>query len=288
MNTNQRNDSILIFGLPESGKTTFLGALSYLMQASEVDTSLKHAGLPRERAYMNRLSQRWCMCEPMERTRINEEESVTLHFSKDGNTIGITFPDLSGEAWLQMWGNHQCTEEFVKMTNNASALILFIHADSIKKPLSVVDFQSMVEALGSTNDPEVNVDPVPWDATSHTPTQVMLVALLQLLARPPMGSTNPKVAIVLSAWDKILDDVCPEEFLQDEMPLLYQYLSSGFDYHDWKAFGVSAQGGDLSNGEKSEKEKLLSFDQQSERIIVQDCADTTHDLTTILEWTLKL
>ncbi len=286
MNTNQRNDSILICGLPKSGKTTFLGALSYLMQAGEIETSLKHAGIAKERAYMNRLSERWCQCEPMERTRIDEEESITLHFSKNEHIIGITFPDLSGETWKQVWGNHQCTEEFVEMTNDASALILFIHADSIKKPLSVVDAQSMAEALGKNDDQEGHVDPVPWDATSHTPTQAMLVALLQLLSKPPMGSTSPKVAIVLSAWDKIVGGISPDKFLQNEMPLLYQYLNSGFDYHDWKAFGVSAQGGDLNNGESTEKEKLLSFDKQSERIIVQDSVDTTHDLTAVLEWTL--
>ena len=59
MDNNTESLSVMICGLPASGKTTFLGALSYSINSQEIETSLKYDGLPEDRTYLNQLAERW-------------------------------------------------------------------------------------------------------------------------------------------------------------------------------------------------------------------------------------
>lgn len=289
MDIESKKDTVLICGLPNSGKTTFLGALSYLMLSREIKTRLEHAGLPKERAYMNQLSDRWCQCETMERTRLNDENSMSINFRTSQKLLEINFPDLSGETWKYLWEDHKCSKELANLVNVSTGIVVFIHADEVKKPMSVVHAQRLTDALGSElgiqkGDMEGIVEDI-WSSSEHPPTQAIIVALLQLLSDKPIGSPKNKVSIVLSAWDKV-EGFSPVDFLKMELPLLYQYLEGGFDYSNWKVFGVSAQGGDLCGSEGNEKDKLLAVEIPSSRIDVQDGDIRSSDLTTILEWTL--
>jgi hypothetical protein len=287
-------NTLLICGLPESGKTTFLGALSYLMTSREIETMLAHGGLPSERAYMNQLADRWCQCDKMERTRYGEEESVTLNFIQGEIPLEIRFPDLSGETWKQVWEHHQCSIELAKLASEANGIVIFIHADTINKPLSVIHAKQMADAISGPSDltdqtpssHAMEVTETAWSPSEHTPTQAILTALLQLLCSIHSGEKKEKVAIVLSAWDTV-ENTTPKQFIENELPLLYQFLESRFYYNDWKAFGVSAQGGDLDSPDSDIKNELLSMDKQSERIKIQTNESSSHDLTKILDWALS-
>ena len=295
MSEQLNENSILICGLPDSGKTTFLGALSYLMTSREVATELSHDGLPEERAFLNKLANRWCQCEPMERTRPGDDENVRLKFKSNDGKIEINFPDLAGETWRQVWEFHHCSKELANLANNANSIIVFIHADDIRKPLSVVRAQELADALGGASPPaEQNASQEDmkntyekWDPAKHPPTQAIIVSLLQQLATHPMGKKRSKVAIVLSAWDQVTECV-PDSFVKRELPLLYQYLNGNFDYESWKAYGVSAQGGHLSNkkDDPDDKEMLLNVESPSDRISVQQGKDTSNDLTAIISWAI--
>ena len=297
MSEQLNENTILICGLPDSGKTTFLGALSYLMTSREVATELSHDGLPAERAFLNTLANRWCQCEPMERTRPGDDENIRLKFKSKGGKIEINFPDLAGETWRQAWEFHHCSKELANLANDANSIIVFIHADDIRKPLSVVRAQELAYALGGAEPPPAtNQDPSQadmekhyekWEPAEHPPTQAIIVSLLQQLATHPMGNKRKKVTIVLSAWDQF-PGCAPDDFVKRELPLLYQYLNSSFDYEAWKVYGVSAQGGRLSNkkDEPDDKEKLLSIELPSKRISVQQGNNTSNDLTSILSWTI--
>ncbi len=50
---------IMICGLPESGKTTFIAALWYLLSNDEISTALTLESLPENRNYLNSLSRKW-------------------------------------------------------------------------------------------------------------------------------------------------------------------------------------------------------------------------------------
>ena len=80
----------------------------------------------------------------------------------------------------------------------------------------------MAEALGA-NIPEPTVSEKwhPKDA----PTAVQVVEMLQMLRCNALRSPAKRLAIMLSAWDKVEEEgLDSEAFLARELPLLDQYL----------------------------------------------------------------
>jgi len=135
---------------------------------------------------------------------------------------------------------------------------------------------------------------LPWVA-KFAPTQVQVVDLLQMLRTPPLDVGPRRLAIVLSAWDKVAPEgMTPSGLLHERMPLLRQYLSNSDHAYAWRVFGVSAQGGDYeplpeakAEWSPEKVEALLQLDKASDRIqIVADRA-ASHDLTEPIAWLME-
>ena len=84
--------------------------------------------------------------------------------------------------------------------------------------------------------------------------------------------------------DKVYNEEEIKERLKKELPLLAQYIECKFDYENVKVFGVSAQGGDLTNIDS--KKHLLHKDCPSKRVMVRQGDNKSSDLTLILSWLL--
>ena len=76
MNIKQQEVKVIFCGLPSSGKTSFLGALSYLATSDEIDKELELVGLPIERHFFNVLAEKWVSCEPMLRTKVSSTDKI--------------------------------------------------------------------------------------------------------------------------------------------------------------------------------------------------------------------
>nr|VFJ73578.1 MAG: hypothetical protein BECKFW1821C_GA0114237_10533 [Candidatus Kentron sp. FW] len=298
--------AVVIMGLPESGKTTFLAALWHLVTArdSDIKTALRFDNLRSGGvAHLNGISARWREARVQDRTSVSDHRIVSMNLlDANGTSMKVTFPDLSGEVYRRMWEERDCEPEVVK-TLNAEGVLLFIHADTIQRPRWVVDEAAFSKALDMAarkeKAPEVAAQEkkdVPWHP-GRAPTQVQLVDLLQLLCLPPLDvDIGPRrLAIMLSAWDKVGEEgLGPDDYLKEKLPLLGQYLRSGADGWIWRVYGLSAQGGDYDDPEKPdvepnpEAEKLRDLDRPSERIeLFQDSSTPSHDLTEPLAWLMK-
>jgi hypothetical protein len=277
--TNNAHHSMLICGLPNSGKTTFLGALSYLLNSQEIKTVLTHSGLSAERQHMNLLSKAWLECTPMSRTPTMQNGHIELNLSDQEKQYSLLFPDLSGETWSALWTSHHCPDDLSELILNASATMLFIHADEMRKAITVVEAEALRQAIEQGDAEEQReTEEQEWDPTRHSSTQAQLVALLQMIKH--IRKYRSKLTIVISAWDKVTAYETPNEFIENELPLLHQYLEGRVDYFSWRAYGVSAQGGDL----RTEKDRLLNMDTPSERILIQSDPYNGSDLTEIIKW----
>jgi len=120
----------------------------------------------------------------------------------------------------------------------------------------------MAEALGA-NIPEPTVSEKwhPKDA----PTAVQVVEMLQMLRCNALRSPAKRLAIMLSAWDKVEEEgLDPEAFLARELPLLDQYLRQSDGGREFRVYGLSAQGGDyepnLREGEKIDPDLKAKVD----------------------------
>jgi len=279
--------SIVIVGLPESGKTTFLAALWHVITAREVPTRLAFHNLRvGSVSHLNDIAARWRDAKEQDRTAIGGNRFVSMNLlDADGEPIEITFPDVAGEAYRQMWEERDYTpeiEEYLK----ALGVLLFIHADTIRAPSWIVDEVALCKALGL---PFEEGQVISWHPRL-SPTQVPLVDFLQLLRRPPFDIGPRRLALMLSAWDKARDDgLTPEVYLKTKLPLLNQYLTLGLDEWTWRVYGLSAQGGDYDStdvrvAKKDDAANLRNLDRPSERIQVVGYGGAIHDLTEPLAW----
>ena len=271
--------SLVLCGLPESGKSTFLGALAYLINTKEIDIPIKEKKLASNRDYINQLADAWASFRVVDRTRIEDFHDIEFELCDDFGDFNLYVPDLSGETWnVDVCNNRRCPPHLAQHVSDADAILFFLHSDKLKQPVPLNALPISEALLEEQKDYSAST----WDAATQMTTQASAVDLLQLLCRRPLSDSPKRLSIILSAWDIVLvEGRSPEEHLKMELPLLYQYLSAGFDFPEWQVFGISAQGGDLTQ----DRQTLMQIDKPSERIIVNEKG--CHDLTIPIRWALK-
>lgn len=273
--------SILIAGLPGSGKTTFLAALWHLVTSRESSTELTFGGLEQgDYAHLNILARRWREGSEQIRTELGSEKLVSMRLSDaEGLELRADFPDVSGEAFRALWEERNCDPMVADLTGQGARILLFVHADTIRAPRWITEANAELRSM--------NLQPVTGEETAWTPraapTQVVLVDMLQLLLGPVLKGDSGRVGVILSAWDLVeAEELTPEAFLAERLPLLKQYLDGRHGPRAWRAYGVSATGGEL----ESDRDRLLDEDLPSERIKVTGVDCRPHDLTAPLAWLL--
>jgi hypothetical protein len=108
-----------------------------------------------------------------------------------------------------------------------------------------------------------------------------LVDLLRGMQQDPYTRKLRKLALMISAWDVVEQtDKTPEEWLKEELPFLWQFLTSNSQSFHVQVFGISAQGGDLND----EARTSLLEKVPSERIKVKVGGYLSSDLSQPLLW----
>jgi len=277
---------ISVMGLPSSGKTTFLAALWHMVREVGANTVLSFDVLSQGNyEHLNVLAKRWRSGTIQQRTQVSGAKAVTMRLKDaDDHKVEVSFPDLPGEDFSRMWERRELDKGMLE-TLTASSLVLMINGDTIKLPAWLVEWnmlQSKMRIAPSKNDA------VEWSA-DLAPTQVRIVDLLQMLMSGELNIGRRRLAILISAWDKVEGDgLTPAEILESKLPLLNQYLRSGRDPWSWKVWGLSAQGGvyeDPDKGESfAETDRLRDLERPSDRIKVVDGGALCSDLTKPLKW----
>ncbi len=275
--------SVSIVGLPGSGKTTFLAALWHLLTEEDVDTELCLKDLAAgNNAYLTGISNRWRQAMIQERTQQTGNQNVQINLTTRNrdHDLQVNFPDVAGETYRDMWETRTCSPDIVELLRSESVL-LFVNADTIQRPMWVVDEVDQMQQMGI---PLAEGEDVSW-APRMAPTQVQVVELLQLLTEEPFNIGQRNLTVLLSAWDRVsLEGLPPSQYLEQRLPLLHQYIVMNSDSWLFTVRGLSAQGGVYDDPEKpdqasEEAESLRVLDQPSKRIklIIDDLE--TEDLT---------
>jgi hypothetical protein len=268
-----------IVGLPSSGKTTFLAALWHLIDAGEVNTRLVLDRLVGDHTYLNKITEAWRRCEEVPRTSRASETKLTIYVHEPSSELKIAlgFPDLSGESFEEQFAARTCSPDYVDGFSGAGGILLFVSADRHTDLMTLAD---LGPAIAGDERPEEQPVVREW-APSVVPQQVQLVELLQFLQRPPFARRCRRLAVIVSAWDVVLEPKpTPDEWLAREMPLLHQFLMNNPDSFWARVYGVSAQGGDV----KGEKRVALARRTPSERIQCHGRNVDPHDLTAPVLW----
>lgn len=274
---------LLISGLPSSGKTTFFAALWHLLSEHEVPIALSLSKLPENREYLNKLSAKWRRHTEVDRTPTDELREIHLALKNNkGEEVELYAPDVSGETWKGLWTDRSCSTKIAEWSKEACGVMLFLHADNIDPPVDVPTCNSMAGGA-----PQGSGETINWDPTD-APTQVVLVDILQSLSRHPLCHNARNLVVVISAWDKAADmGQTPEQFVEFNLPLLYQYLRCSGDFTQYNIFGVSALGGDPDVPAESERMKAENIPAKRIQVVNSNTElPGKHDLTMPIQWLL--
>jgi hypothetical protein len=277
---------ISIVGLPSSGKTTFLGALWHMVREAGANTALSLDGLSQGNyEHLNALAKRWRSGLIQQRTQVSGARAVTMRLKDaDGQKVEVSFPDLPGEDFSLMWERRELDKGMLE-TLSAPSIVMMVNGDTIKMPAWIVDWNALYHKIGA-NPAEKEL--VEWSA-KLAPTQVKVVDLLQMLMSGDLNIGGRRLALLISAWDKVEGDgQTPAQILESKLPFLHQYLQSGRDPWTWQVWGLSAQGGQYEDPEKDqsfvETERLRDLERASDRIKVVDGDFVSSDITKPLKW----
>lgn len=265
---SERPVNLVMVGLTGSGKTTYLAGLFHsLKEAPSGELSLRH--LPEEREYLLTLERRWLDLQPTRHSAHVGPKHVELPVrNADDRPFDLVLPDISGEEYKDAWENGSFSDEIAELLRESSGLLLFVHANNLSDP-KLLD----VSVNGAQNDGR----PEPWVPQMGV-TQAVLCDLLEQIVEL-RGGEMPALAVLVSAWDTVDPGLTPEEWLPWRLPLLEQWLTaSDLDFPN-KLFGISAQGGELSD---PDIRKRLSTAPRVGR------PGGTHSLTTPLQWLLDV
>jgi Double-GTPase 1 len=299
------NNRILLMGLPESGKTTFLAGLSAFTESSSPEKKMEQYHLSSNSSYLTSIVNRWLDADEQERTKISATKNdktdaeLYLRFISSDEKFTLYIPDFHGEAFENQFLDRQMDEELSNQVKNCQGMLLFIQPEKIKNALLIEDIHAAkaIEkkinqlASGPGNGIDVVISqekPVadPFDK-EHIPTQLVLSDLIEIqLSQIPSGKLH--LALVISAWDSVIkldNTISPFKWLEKNMPLLYQYLICNNEKLNFRVFGVSANGGDVKNLE--DKKRLQNFPEPTDRIFVQEEEVKHKNIASPIEWILE-
>ena len=293
-----KESSLVVCGLPGSGKTTYLAALWHLVQSQEIETALSLDSLAfGEYGYLNGIRSLWQRGKKQART-VGSSRRIGIDLkSQSGEKARLLFLDHSGEIFDRLWEGRSCSKDVASELQSRAGVILFLRSEGIKVPVPLAEMLSLesdlIHAIPDGAD-QGDVEPVKerkWVA-DESPDQVKVVDLLQCLSGERSSMGGERLAVVVSAWDRVSEHDSADSFIMARMPLLWQYLHSAPHHFEWRSFGVSAQGGEYVDGTvqadaPEQLIKLLRLEMASSRICLLDGSEIHNDLTIPLEWVMQ-
>ncbi len=277
---------LLILGLPDSGKSSFIQAVDEALKHAQDADDLCFDGLSEDRSYLNEGKLTFLAGDPLERTKLHKANtSVELLFAHrpSGKCGRLILPDEKGETFKNHWIDRRWEAQFEQRLENISGVLMFVHADA--KARNDERLGILARSFGKP-DQEVS----PW-SLGEASTQVQMVELLQFIAEHPRIQFPLRSAVLISAWDTVENakdspPIRPQDpaiFLSREWPLLSQYLSTNPEAWTTKIFGVSAYGG--VPGKLADEVVSL---QAHERSKLKLDAANFGPVTTPLKWMLRI
>lgn len=258
----------LIAGLPDAGKSTYLGALWYIINndINKDKMSLKASvnNPPENVEQLFMLSKRWLSVEDMDRTSTDVPSNISFNLVSQAGEEFLTLevPDFRGESILQIITQNQ-PKEFDEWCERAD-MVLYLMSN-ISPALYADDY------LTDEDEEDQNETPVPEFDVKRMSVVAQNMLILRYLAEK---KHYRKVVICLSAWDKVMNtcpDKTPEEFVKDLSPALYNFIK--YHYPEVVFFGLSAQGSEY------EYEEFIGNNGQKQRRVTESCKKRLRDST---------
>lgn len=228
---------ILIVGLSDAGKTTYLGALNGALR-QEGNFCLKYGGKSSNEDYLNKITEKWLGGEKIEHTSDGEPQYIKWHLKiQDDVVIDITIPDMKGEMYEGII-NNDFDEKLNEYCKDVCGILLFVN--KIQKPVLKDDANKTMtqpaEASNVTSADQIKLTP---ELMSDVTKNILVVKYLKEL----IGDV--RIVVAVSSWDMLTTFNSIREYCEKQIAGLYNYVRHNFKKH-WFC-GVSAQGFDIDS-----------------------------------------
>jgi len=271
---------LLFVGLPETGKTTYLVALDEVLESQTPAQGLVSGGFAANRSYIEKAKKAWRAGKSVERTnRMTMDEPVELlvRHPNSGCAARLIAPDVNGEFFDAQWTDRKWPITYRTRLESIAGLFVFLNAATNGRN------PEMTQAWTNLQHDDSAAKPKPWTSRGAA-KQVKLVDLLQFIAERGQTKRPLPLALLISAWDLVEGrekaQKRPEEFLEEEWPLLHQYLHANPEFFRSRIYGVSARGG--ADDAQAELVRLPPH----ERVWLKDGDEVSKDLSRPLRWLL--
>lgn len=288
---------ILIAGLPDTGKSTFIGALwAIVKNYSEIVKSKMKASdndVPDLVEKLDNLSEDWECVRYIKRSSEDIPENLRIELVTDDDETEVTldFPDFRGESFRNIISQSQ-PKTIDDWCKNADNLLFFINN------FGSGTFYDEIRDYDNDKDPSKTRfnQPVLRPELMTPATQNMLI--LRYLKE---HSQFKNVTICITQWDKyvkIHSDTpklqSPESVLEKKSPALYNFIK--YHYPQAKFYGLSSQGAEYeyekqtaeqkSNDEKNVKpdckKRLLEWGDKGQRAFICWDKEYSFDITSLI------
>lgn len=284
---------LVMGGAPGTGKTSFLGLL-WLAILGDRAPGLKLANYQDDREYLNRIAGRLQSCVPALHTEVDEDRELALSlvYGEAEERVVLRIPDLSGETWRDATIERHWPERVEEEVSGSNGLLLFMHSQELDAGATIgevnelaglLEGEARAEPLATGGGTSLELPPADSSAAKpKPPTQVALVDALQLICEQRFGRPA-RVSLVVSAWDLVDHALAPQDFVDQNLPLLAQYLDTNSEWLQSRVFGLSAQGGDFRD---DSSRALLAGTDPIDRALVRDAFGVEAGVQDIALWAL--
>ncbi len=226
----------LIAGLPESGKSTYLGALWNTINFHKEKEQMKLKAAPNNPPdnveQLMALSTRWVNVEDMDRTSSDVPDSISFNLTNGKEEFALEVPDFRGESIRQIITRNQ-PKSFDEWIETGDTLLYMI--SDVSAGVFADDYQE------DENEGLTGSDEMPdFEIKNMTPAALNMLILRYFSERCRFR----KVVICLTAWDEVIKNcgkINPAAYLMEQSPALYNFIEFHFP-NLVTYFGLSAQG----------------------------------------------
>lgn len=283
-----------MLGFPASGKTTFLAAFTYMLKnrTKNVFLHLKPDELPEGvDEEFNEQIGRWASFIKLNHTMVGQVHKMKYTLYGDDDAVYVLdVPDRSGETFFQILKDRYASEEIKADLLRTSEFLFFVNLGEMvigngEEFLEEISQEVRAEFELKEADVETEKKNESQNESGEMKSgQFQMVDLLQIIS----DICNKRIIIkfIISAWDQHEksgeggETPLPESVFEKKLPLVYQFLCSNEEFYDVQYWGVSAQGGELSD-EKDNLKKSFNIEAMERVKVVDASGKVNYDLSRI-------
>lgn len=242
------NNTILIIGGPNAGKTHFGGQLYGRLNART--ERYRITSPPDDLTIFQEVLDNLNEGKSSGHTHVTSHQTLALEIEDGAGVKSVfSFPDYGGEQIKAIVNDRRVNKIWKEQIDKSSSWMLFIRLDEVKAIEDVVN-RGLPDQDVLKNRTEKS-EPMSLSDTAFY-TELLQILLFVKKVGIRQRITDPKLTLVLSCWDLLSDEdqkKLPKDVLQDKLPGLFSFIHKTWIEDACKIIGLSSTEKSLSNND---------------------------------------